>query len=98
VPIELTSSQWISAAGIAIGVILGVSALRRNQRWRALLGGLIALQSVGWLVVPNERGHSMRYLVSVPVGIAVLAILRRVSDEAKLAETTQADVPRSSRT
>jgi hypothetical protein len=89
VPIELTTGQWISVACAAVAVIAGVSALCRNRRWFALCCGLIAAQCVVSLVVPSAGGRFMRYLFSVPLGIAVLLILRRLSDEAKLARATQ---------
>ncbi|HEY6233658.1 MAG TPA: hypothetical protein VIW69_00975 [Candidatus Elarobacter sp.] len=95
-PIELTSGQWISAACAAVGVIAGANALRRDQRWFALCCGLVGVQSLLFLIVPHDRGHSMRYVVSVPLGIAVLVILRRVGDEAKLVRATRTDAARES--
>ena len=89
-PIELTAGQWVSVAVVVLCVIVGVNALRRDRRWFALCCGLIAGQSIASLVAPRDgAGHSMRYLVSVPFGIAVLVILRRVGDEAKLARAAQ---------
>ena len=88
-PIELTTGQWISVAGVVICVIAGVNALRRDRRWFALCCGLIVAQCLTSLVVPHDGGGSMRYFVNLPFAIAVLLILRRVGDEAKLARATQ---------
>ncbi|HEV2738465.1 MAG TPA: hypothetical protein VGU66_07800 [Candidatus Elarobacter sp.] len=97
-PIELTTGQWISVAVVVMCVIAGVNALRWGGRWSVLCCGLIAVQSVASLVVPRDgAGHSMQYLVSVPVGITVLVILRRVSDEVKLARATQTGAAPESR-
>ena len=87
-PIELTTGQWVSLAGVALGGFAGVNALRRNRRWFALLCGLIFAQCAVSLVVPHPGG-SMRY-VSMPFGIAVLLILRRVGDEAQARTASRA--------
>ena len=87
-PIELTTGQWVSlVCGVAFGLI-GVNALRRNRRWFALVCGLIFAQCAVSLVVPHPSGF-MRY-VSLPFGITVLLILRRVTDEAQAARTGSA--------
>lgn len=82
-PIELTTGQWTSVAGVVMFAIFGVNALRRDRRWFALCCGVIVAQCLTWLIVPHAVGGSIRYFVNLPFWIAVLLILRRVSAEAK---------------
>ena len=87
-PIELTAGQWISVAGVVTFAIFGVNALRRDQRWFALLCGVIVAQCLAWLI-PHGGGGSMRFFVNFPFWIAVLLISHRASEETKRARAAQ---------